>query len=113
MRRVGNHRLPCSLTIMPNPFQGWADKFLATPAAGLEDKYLKVGFTAVGTQFLLGYHKFDSDTGSLDYGDEIDFSVSKKIGSVVWTAKYADFAMGDVAAYKDTTKFWLMADWNF
>ncbi|EIK45770.1 hypothetical protein O59_001409 [Cellvibrio sp. BR] len=94
-------------------FQGWADKFLATPAAGLEDKYLKVGFTAVGTQFLLGYHKFDSDTGSLDYGDEIDFSVSKKIGSVVWTAKYADFAMGDVAAYKDTTKFWLMADWNF
>lgn len=94
-------------------FQGWADKFLATPAAGLEDKYLKVGFTAIGTQFLVGYHKFDSDVGSLDYGDEVDFSVSKKVGAVVWTAKYADFSMGDVAAYKDTTKFWLMADWNF
>lgn len=94
-------------------FQGWADKFLATPAAGLEDKYLKVGFTAIGTQFLVGYHKFDSDVGSLDYGDEVDFSVSKKVGAVVWTAKYADFSMGDVAAYKDTTKFWLMADWSF
>ena len=44
---------------------------------------------------------------------EIDLSVSKKIGAVVWTAKYADFSQGDVASFKDTTKFWLMADWSF
>jgi hypothetical protein len=94
-------------------FQGWADKFLATPVAGLEDKYLNVGVTVAGAQVLISYHQFDSDKGSLDYGDEIDLSISKKFGPVVWTAKYADFSMGDVAAFKDTTKFWLMADWNF
>lgn len=94
-------------------FQGWADKFLNTPTAGVEDKYVNVGMNAAGAQFLVSYHQFDSDEGSLDYGDEIDLSVSKKIGSVVLTAKYADFSMGDVASFKDTTKVWLMADWNF
>ncbi|WP_049630098.1 alginate export family protein [Cellvibrio sp. pealriver] len=94
-------------------FQGWADKFLNTPVAGIEDKYLNVGMSAAGAQFLVSYHQFDSDEGDLDYGNEIDFSVSKKIGSVVLTAKYADFSMGDVASFKDTSKFWFMADWNF
>lgn len=94
-------------------FQGWADKFLNTPAAGLEDKYIKIGATVMGAQFLTSYHKFDSDKASFDYGDEIDLSISKKVGSVVWTAKYADYSMGEVAAYKDTKKFWVMADWNF
>ena len=94
-------------------FQGWADKFLNTPAAGVEDKYLNVGTAIAGTNILVSYHQFDSDEGSLDYGNEIDLSVSKKIGAVVWTAKYADFSQGDVASFKDTTKFWLMADWSF
>ncbi|ACE84758.1 alginate export family protein [Cellvibrio japonicus] len=94
-------------------FQGWADKFLATPAVGLEDKYINVGTTVAGIQFLLSYHKFDADIGSQDLGDEIDLSASRKFGSVVLTAKYADYAMGDVAAFRDTTKFWLMLDWNF
>jgi hypothetical protein len=94
-------------------FQGWADKFLATPGVGLEDKYLNVSTTAMGAQFLVSYHKFDSDESSLDYGSEIDFSVSKKIGAVALTAKYADYSMGDVVATKDTSKFWLMADWSF
>ena len=94
-------------------FQGWADKFLNTPAAGVEDKYLNVGTAIAGTNILVSYHQFDSNEGSLDYGNEIDLSVSKKFGAVVWTAKYADFSQGDVASFKDTTKFWLMADWSF
>jgi hypothetical protein len=95
-------------------FNGWADKFLATPKDGLEDKYLNVGITFAGAQALVSYHKFDADTGSADYGDEIDFSISKKTGAVVWTAKYAQYAMGDAATkVTDTDKFWVMADWNF
>ena len=95
-------------------FQGWADKFLSTPAAGLEDIYLNVGVTIAGAQTQISYHKFDSDEGSIDYGDEIDLSISKKFGSVVWTAKYAQYGMGDVTpTITDTNKFWLMADWNF
>jgi hypothetical protein len=95
-------------------FNGWADKFLATPKDGLEDKYLNVGITFAGAQALVSYHKFDADAGSADYGDEIDFSISKKAGAVVWTAKYAQYAMGDAATkVTDTDKFWVMADWNF
>lgn len=95
-------------------FQGWADKFLATPAAGLEDIYFNFGVTIAGAQALLSYHKFDSSEGSIDFGDEIDFSLSKKIGAVVLTGKLAQYSMGDNnAIYSDTTKYWLMADWNF
>lgn len=94
-------------------FNGWADKFLNTPVVGLEDKYFNVGVTFAGAQALVSYHKYDAVEGDSDYGDELDFSLSRKFGAVVWTAKYADYSMGDVASVKDTTKFWVMADWNF
>ena len=95
-------------------FNGWADKFLNTPKDGLEDKYLNAGVTFAGAQALLSYHKFDADVNGADYGDEIDFSITKKTGAVVWTAKYAQYAMGDAATkVTDTEKFWVMADWNF
>jgi len=94
--------------------QGWADKFLNTPAAGLEDKYFNFGLTFAGAQAVISYHKFDSDENSIDYGSEIDLSLSKKFGAVVWTAKVAEYSMGDTnAAFTDTSKFWLMVDWNF
>jgi hypothetical protein len=95
-------------------FNGWADKFLNTPKDGLEDKYLNLGITFAGAQALVSYHKFDADVNGADYGDEIDFSISKKTGAVVWTAKYAQYSMGDAATrVTDTEKFWVMADWNF
>ena len=94
-------------------FQGWADKFLNTPVTGIEDIYFNASLNAFNAQFLFSYHQFDSDKGGLDYGDEIDLSVTKKFGPVMLTAKYADFSMGEVVAFKDTTKFWVMLDWNF
>lgn len=95
-------------------FQGWADKFLATPAAGIQDKYLNMGISFAGAQAVVSYHKFDSDEGSTDFGDEIDLSVTRKFGAIAWTAKFAQYSMGDtLPAYSDTTKFWLMADWSF
>ena len=94
-------------------FQGWADKFLNTPTVGIQDKYLNLGGKLVGADLLLSYHQFDSDEGSLDYGSEIDFAATRKIGPAVWTLKYANYSMGDVASVKDTQKFWLMMDWSF
>lgn len=93
-------------------FNGWADKFLATPGVGLEDKYLNVGVSFAGAQALVSYHKYDAVEGDNDYGDEIDLSLSRKFGAVVWTAKYAQYA-GETTTHTDTTKFWVMADWNF
>lgn len=68
-------------------FNGYTDKFVLTPDAGLEDLYVKVGYEfASDNKWLDGlklhgaYHDFQSDEGSVDYGSEIDLSVAKKIG---------------------------------
>ncbi len=60
-------------------FNGFADKFLTTPAAGLEDYYLSATYTTpAGTalpessEFSLAYHSFRSEENSIDYGDEWD-----------------------------------------
>jgi len=90
-------------------FQGWADKFLVTPAAGIEDAYVdvsgKLGPVALGTV----YHDFQAESGSEDWGSELDLVATWQILSyLTLQAKYANFN-GDSAAYQDTEKFWLTA----
>ncbi len=58
-----------------HPFNGWADRFLVTPAAGLEDAYISVGGALSDVQWSATYHDFRSDTGPLRHGDEIDFEL--------------------------------------
>jgi len=51
-------------------FQGWADKFLATPDGGIEDLFATVKYKA-GRWNLTGvYHDFSAETGGGDYGTE-------------------------------------------
>jgi hypothetical protein len=103
-------------------FNGWADQFLVTPTKGLRDLY---GFAQVTLPYQvpirLIYHKFDADSGSGDYGQEIDVVASRKFGKY-WTAllKYA-FYDGDDAvptvpalpAKSETHKFWAQVEFNF
>ncbi len=96
-------------------FNGWADQFLATPAAGLEDSYINVSAKPAGIKLALIYHDFSAETGSLDYGDEVDllavkpFSKQFKLG-----AKYASYSAGDIATAKaDVDKIWLWAEYSF
>lgn len=99
-------------------FNGWADNFLATPSQGLRDYYAGVSKGFKGFKFLPGlkaavtYHKFESDFGSIDYGQEWDASLGFKIGPVGILAKYANFdASSDPLNPKvDTEKFWLQAE---
>ena len=92
---------------------GWADKFLGTPAGGLEDTYI-AGSAKLGKGTLkLIYHDFSSDVGSVDYGTEIDFLAKWPLGdnySILGKLAYYD---GDKNApagslAQDTTKAWLM-----
>ena len=73
-------------------FSGWADRFLATPADGLEDRYLKVAHKRGEWSFLLAYHDFRAQRLSRDYGSEIDFQV---LWSAPWKQqfglKFADY----------------------
>jgi hypothetical protein len=57
-------------------FNGWADKFLVTPAAGLEDVYLRYDQSHESLTWTVRYHQFRADQapafGSADYGSELD-----------------------------------------
>ena len=92
-------------------FNGWADKFLATPANGLVDTYVSVGGKVSGVKLKAVYHDFTSDAGSTDYGTELDLLAAKKIGSYTLLAKYAAYSADNLAT--DTSKLWLMGQAKF
>ena len=95
-------------------FQGWTDKFLATPAAGVEDIYAKAGYKIGDAGFLKGlnvnafYHDLSADIGGSDYGSEFGLVAAASIDKVKLTFKYADYNADGFAT--DTTKFWFQLD---
>lgn len=97
-------------------FQGWADKFLTTPADGVRDLYGSVGWgwkaigpaKAVSVQAV--YHRFESDRLVRHYGNEIDLLASAKLGRTTATLRYADYDADRFAT--DTNKLWLQLDWT-
>ncbi len=83
-------------------FNGWADKFLSTPAQGLEDFYVDVTYKISGLEgnidFLNGllakfqYHDFNADEGGADYGNEWGIYLKKSIKKNVYVeTKYANY----------------------
>ena len=94
-------------------FNGWADKFLTTPGAGLEDLYVKVAYKYKPWSFLLVYHDFSAESGGADFGSEIDLSAARSLGErYKLLLKLAAFDSDD-PAYDDTTKAWLMLTAGF
>lgn len=94
-------------------FNGWADKFLATPAGGLEDLYLKAGYRFADWNLQAIYHDFSAESGGEDYGSELDFAASTRLaGRYDLLLKAARFS-SDSAAFDDTTKLWIMVTMNF
>lgn len=97
-------------------FNGWADKFLSTPSEGLIDLYLQLDYKLKVREkpiFLrVVYHEFDSDQGSISYGNEIDFQLLYKLGkNSSLTLKYAGYYADEFAS--DTTKFWIGFQYKF
>jgi len=89
-------------------FNGWADQFLSTPADGLEDLFARFGYKPGKWVLEVVYHDYAAESGSGDYGSELDFSASRKLGERYGLLlKYAAF-QADNVSYVDTTKFWLM-----
>ncbi|HET9460225.1 MAG TPA: alginate export family protein [Sphingomicrobium sp.] len=98
-------------------FNGWADLFLTTPPAGLEDAWVTIGRKFDGVKLLPGlnanltFHQFDSAVGDVEYGTEWDASLGFKIRKVGILLKYADYSARGFGA--DTRKLWLQAEWAF
>jgi len=99
-------------------FQGWADKFLATPVNGIEDLYANAGYMkkGVGPLETLGltasWHDFKSERLSIDYGSELDLQLQGKYRRFTGTLKYShyDAAATTPAAVRDTDKLWVQLD---
>jgi hypothetical protein len=98
-------------------FQGWADKFLTTPAGGIEDAYVRVTypfkkrgkFTNVAATAV--FHDYAADAGSLHYGEELDLQLVARTERMAFTAKYADYRADGLLT--DTDKVWLSFDYAF
>lgn len=60
-------------------FQGWADRFLTTPADGIEDFYITMVAGGVfGGRFVVSYHMLESDHMNYAYGDELNVLYARK-----------------------------------
>jgi len=92
-------------------FNGWADKFLGTPANGLRDIFATASYKVQGEGAMKGmllkavYHDFKSDVGDLDYGTELDLLISKKLTKYLTASVKAAFYNSDGFA-TDTDKIW-------
>lgn len=100
-------------------FQGWADKFLATPVDGMTDLYATFGYTRKGVGaldtvgFTLAWHDYQTDRNSIDYGSELDMQLTAKYRRMTGTLKLADYnaAAETPAAARDTRKLWVQLDY--
>ena len=98
-------------------FQGWADKFLATPAAGIEDSYFRFTyplgkrgrFTNVAATAV--FHDYAADFGSAHFGEELNLQLVARTERMALTAKYADYRAD--ALLTDTEKLWVSVDYSF
>lgn len=96
-------------------FQGWADKFLATPADGVRDLYVGGGYAARQLGALSAitlqatWHRFESDRLERHYGNEIDLLASAKLRRTTIALRYAHYDAKALAT--DTDKVWVQFDW--
>jgi hypothetical protein len=110
----GAHALQTPLATL-HAFNGWADKFAATPANGLDDRYLGLG-RAFGRKrgdarpsWQLAWHDYRADSGGMHYGSEWNASLSLPLAKgASATLKYADYRADAYA--RDTRKLWLQLE---
>lgn len=98
-------------------FQGWADKFLTTPNAGVEDLYASIGYTVgdagpvKGIKLLAVYHDFGAEASSASYGTELDLQATAAVSKFKLGLKYASYDADGFAT--DTDKTWAWIEYAF
>lgn len=92
-------------------FNGWADVFLATPAAGLQDTYIFAGTKLPGDiAAKVIYHWFHTDQKGGDLGEELDVVFKKAISkNTTVLLKLAHF---DGDGLNDRYKAWFQVDFK-
>ena len=95
-------------------FNGWADLFLTTPAAGLRDTFVKATATLpAGISLLAFEHWYETQATGVSLGSEFNAQVSRKFGrAVTGLIKFADFRR-DNLAFPNVRKFWLQVEYTY
>lgn len=107
-RGAASFRTP---TATLHKFQGWADKFLATPSSGIKDFYLKAATSVGRVALAIALHDFKEAEGGADYGREVDMQVSWRLGQRF--GLLFKLAQYDAATHAtDTTKAWLVVNFT-
>jgi hypothetical protein len=108
----GRHAFQTPLATL-HAFNGWADVFATTPAAGLEDRYLSANgpWPRLHATWNLSFHDFAATRHAIDYGREWDASLARPLPRG-WSllAKVAHYKADAFA--RDTTKLWLQLEWT-
>jgi hypothetical protein len=104
-------------------FQGWVDKFLATPKDGIKDTFVTATYRLDDFLFFVDYHLINSDKdfsqvgGGNKYGKEWNAAVTYNVNSnIVTKLEYGKFKESDqylAARIRDTEKLWLTAMYTF
>ena len=102
-------------------FDGWADKFLTTPANGLENRYLSLAYqwpTAgpfKGLSAKTIFRSFAPQHVDGDYGSEWDFQISgkwRRFTPAIILADYRAAASTPITIARDTKKMFLQVDFS-
>jgi len=93
-------------------FNGWADRFLATPPDGLEDRFVSLSGAAGRLTWRVVFHDFGAQAGGADYGRELDLQA---VVSTPWKQAFGlKAAFYDARDFStDTTKVWAWSAWSF
>jgi hypothetical protein len=97
-------------------FDGWADKFLTTPANGLDNRYGTLAYALKNLgpfQSVSGsatYRSYSAERVSANYGSEWDFQIAAKWQRLTTSVIYADYSASPqtpITVARDTQKFWV------
>lgn len=94
-------------------FNGWDDQFNATPADGLDDRYVALdgAFGRGPLGWLVGWHDYRADRGGARYGREWNASLALPLASgLSGLLKLADYRADRYG--HDDAKLWLQLEWH-
>ena len=94
-------------------FDGWADKFLTTPDAGINDAFAGIKGNLGKWKWNAVYHDFSAESGNAEFGTEVDASITRDFKDHFNILIAAAFFDGNTVIYQDTKKLWVQFSANF
>lgn len=94
-------------------FQGWADQFLTTPDAGIDDAYATIQYNFRKWKLQAVFHDFSAQSGSAQWGSEVDVSATRSLLDRYSVMLKGAFFDADSTSYVNVSKYWLMFTADF